>query len=270
MPGQANHSRRVAGLNDSCRPGPTACAGVVVRLSARPVGATLRLAGCLALAAATGLAQAADGAHQHAQPTVLAPGYADLEYSPPEPGTYALPPLGSAGDGAVFDSRGMPARVHEFLGDKIVVLSFIYTTCNDVNGCPLASHVLRGVQNRLLETPQLRDKVRLVSFSFDPRHDTPEVLADYSGYFRNPDFDWRFVTCGSEAELDPILDEYGQWVIRDYDAAGNPLGTLSHVLRVYLIDRARRIRNIYSVSFLHADTLLNDIRTLEMEAAQPG
>ena len=236
----------------------------------RGIGAAFRWAAGIALALGGGLAQAASSDHDHAQPQVLAPGYAELEYVPPEPGSYALPPLGPAGDGPVFDSGGNSVRVHDFLGDKIVVLSFIYTRCNDINGCPLASHVLRGVQNRLLETEDLRDSVRLVSFSFDPGHDTPEVLADYSGYFRKPDYDWRFVTCGSEEELDPILDEFGQWIIKDYDEEGNYLGTMSHVLRVYLIDRAKRIRNIYSVSFLHADTLLNDIRTLEMEASQPG
>lgn len=230
----------------------------------------LSAAGCVLLACLAGLAQAQSGAHEHPRPTVLAPGYADLEFSPPAPGSYNLPPLGTATDGQILDSSGQPARILDLLGDKIVVLSFIYTTCNDVNGCPLASHVLRGIQNRLLETPELRDRVRLVSFSFDPGHDTPAVLADYSGYFRKPDFDWRFVTCRSQDELEPVLDRYGQWVIRDYDAAGNYLGTMSHVLRVYLIDRAKRIRNIYSVSFLHADTLLNDIRTLEMETAQSG
>jgi cytochrome c peroxidase len=51
-------------------------------------------------------------------------------------------------------------------------------------------------------------------------------------------------------------------VRRDYDAEGNYLGTISHVLRVYLIDPQRRIRNLYSTSFLHADTLLADVETL--------
>ncbi|MEE8312062.1 MAG: cytochrome c peroxidase, partial [Candidatus Binatia bacterium] len=37
------------------------------------------------------------------------------------------------------------------------------------------------------------------------------------------------------------------------------------VLRVFVIDRERRIRNVYSSSFLHADTVLSDLRTLEME-----
>ncbi len=223
------------------------------------------LAGCSALCLGI-VAHAVDSAgHQHPRPTVLAPGYADLEFNPPRPGTYNLPPLGMAGDGAVLDSAAKRTRLYDLLGDKIVVLSFIYTTCNDVNGCPLASHVLRGVQNRLLESTDLSRRVRLLSFSFDPGHDTPDVLADYSRHFRKSGFDWRFLTCASEDELAPILEQFDQWVIKDYDDDGNYLGTISHNLRVYLIDRAKRIRNIYSVSFLHADTLLNDIRTLEME-----
>ena len=261
--------RRVVCRLRSGVPGPWTRGALAGRCSGAR-GTSFRLAACIALAVGAGPAHSASSAHDHPQPTVLAPGYADLEYSPPAPGTYSLPPLGPAGDGPVLDSGGKPARVHDFLGDKIVVLSFIYTTCNDVNGCPLASHVLRGVQNRLLESPELLDRVRLVSFSFDPGHDTPGVLADYSGYFRKADFDWQFLTCRSDDELEPILEQFGQWVIKDYDDEGNDLGSMSHVLRVYLIDQAKRIRNIYSVSFLHTDTLLNDIRTLEIEAAQPG
>ena len=199
--------------------------------------------------------------HTHAKPQVLAPGYGPLQFEPPLPGSYALPPLGVAADGDLLDSRGRATKLHELLDGRIAVLSFIYTTCSDINGCPLATHVLRGVQDRLLDAPGLSGHVRLISLSFDPVRDTPTVLARYSSYFRAPGFDWRFVTTRSQAELAPVLDAYGQWVIRDPEQ-----GALSHLLRVYLIDRERRIRNIYSVSFLHTDTLLNDIRTLLMES----
>lgn len=221
----------------------------------------------LIAALAWGCSQAGAAAeHEHPQPTVLAPGYADLEFTPPAAGSYLLPPLGSATDGEVLDSFGVPHNVHDLLGDKIVVLSFIFTTCSDINGCPLATHVLKGVQDRLMESADLRNDVRLISFSFDPTHDTPEVLQNYARHFRNAEFDWRFVTCRSEEALAPILSEFGQSVIKDYDLQGNALGTMSHVLRVYLIDRQKRIRNIYSTSFLHADTLANDIRTLVLES----
>jgi cytochrome oxidase Cu insertion factor (SCO1/SenC/PrrC family) len=205
---------------------------------------------------------AAQAPHEHPAPAVLAPGYTELEYQPPAAGSYALPPLGIAADGAVIEATGLPTRLHALFDGKLVVLSFIFTRCSDVNGCSLASFVLRSVQDRLLEDAELRDQVRLLSVSFDPTYDTPAVLERYAGYFRKPGFDWRFLTTPSEDQLAPILHAYDQWVQRDVDAAGAPLGNFSHILRVFLIDRDKRIRNIYTVSFLHADTVLNDLRTL--------
>lgn len=216
----------------------------------------------LCLAAAAG--RAADPAHHdHGDsPQVLAPGYSALQFDAPTPGSYELPALGRAADGVLLDSEGRKARLHAMYGDKTVVLSFIYTSCNDVNGCPLASFVLRQVQKRIGEDPALRDEVRLLSVSFDPRNDTPARMREYAERFRLPLCEWRFLTSESEEALQPVLDSYDQFVKKDYDASGRPLGTLSHVLRVFLIDRDMQIRNIYSPSFLHADVLAADIRTV--------
>jgi cytochrome c peroxidase len=201
--------------------------------------------------------------HNHPTQTVLAPGYADLEFTPPAPDTYTLPSLGVAADGDVLDVHGEAHRLHDLIGpDKVTVLSFIYTSCSDVNGCPLASYVLSRVQARVLREPRLKAQVRLLSLSFDPTHDTPATLARYAQSFVRDDFDWQFLTTSGDAALEPILDAYDQWMQRDYDAQGHPLGSMSHILRVYLIDGQRRIRNIYSVSFLHADVVVNDIESV--------
>lgn len=218
----------------------------------------LALLGCCAVSIAA-------APHEHAPPVVLAPGYEELEFEPPAAGSYQLPPMGAAADGSVLDTAGVPGRLHDYLGDKATVLSFIFTTCSDVNGCPLATYVMSGVQRAVLDDPALDGQVRLVSFSFDPEKDTPMALGQYGAQFRSAEFDWQFLTTRSEKELRPILDAYDQWVIRDYDEDGQYLGTMSHVLRVYLIDQDRQIRNIYSTSFLHADTVVNDLRTLLAE-----
>lgn len=197
---------------------------------------------------------------------MLAPGYAPLEFIAPEPGSYGLPTMGVASDGEVLDSDGNKVRLHDFIGDKPTVLSFIFTTCDDVNGCPLATYVMRSVQDALQADPLTANKARLVSFSFDPLFDTPEVIDAYGAQFRADGFDWQFLTTEGAATLDPILSAYDQWVIRDYDTNGEYMGTMSHILRVFLIDESRRIRNIYSTSFLHADTVANDVRSLLIEA----
>ena len=208
--------------------------------------------------------------HEHKPPVVLAPGYTPLSFAPPEPGSYTLPAMGSAADGAVIDSEGNSAQLHDFLGGKPTVLSFIFTTCDDVNGCPLATYVMRRVQDVLQADPATADKARLVSFSFDPIFDTPDVIAAYGAQFQDPEADWQFLTTKGAETLDPILRAYDQWVIRDFNENGEYQGTMSHILRVFLVDQDKRIRNIYSTSFLHADTVVNDVKSLIMENNSPG
>ena len=109
---------------------------------------------------------------------------------------------------------------------------------------------------------RLSDYVRLISLSFDRSNDTPEVLARYAGNFRKEDFDWQFLTTSSDTHLNSILRDYDQFIIEDVNESGKKVGSISHILRVYLIDQHRRIRNIYSVSFLHPDIIINDILTI--------
>ena len=201
-------------------------------------------------------------AEHRKEPQIRAPGYSALKFEAPEPGSYALPSLGQAANGSVIDDQGHPVRLRDLYRDKVTVLSFIYTSCPDINGCPLAAFVLKQVQNRVMSSDSLAAKVRLVSLSFDPLTDTPEVMLRYGNALRADGFDWRFLTSESEAALEPILESYSQSVIRDYDADGRYLGTISHILRVYLIDRQGRIRNIYSPSFLHTDILVADMETV--------
>jgi cytochrome c peroxidase len=200
-------------------------------------------------------------------------GYGALGYAPPEAGSYSLPPLFGAADGPVLAEDGTATRLHEVFGDRVVVLSFVYSSCSDVAGCPLATAVLHRIQQQLGSSPALAGRVRLVSLSFDPAHDTPEVMRLYGQGLRARAPEWRFLTTSSTMALQPVLAAYGQPVSVDYDAQGQALGTFSHLLRVYLIDPAKRVRNIYSVSFLHPELLIADIRTVLLEegdaAARP-
>ncbi len=195
--------------------------------------------------------------------------------APPVPGSYALPPLGSAADGSLIDSDGRRLRLHDLLGDRLVVMSFIYTSCPEATGCPLATHVLATVRARLSARPERRSGVRFVSVSFDPARDTPAAMSRYRASFvratdgAGSEPEWRFLTSASDEEIAPLLAAYGQAVQHDIDETGAALGTISHVLRVFVIDRDKRIRNVYSASFLHAEMLAADLETLALEGASP-
>ncbi|MFI3184671.1 MAG: cytochrome c peroxidase [Methylococcaceae bacterium] len=207
--------------------------------------------------------------NQASDQPALAPGYAALPFSAPLPGTYQLPPLGLAADGKVVNTDNKDLALYDLVGDKIVLLSFIYATCSDVNGCPLATMVLHKIKTHLQQEPALAKTLRLVTLSFNPEHDSPEVMRHYAEQLQGSGVEWQFLTTRSERELDPILQHYPQNAQKVYDAQGQFTGTFSHNLRVYLIDKNKQIRNIYSVSFLHPDTLINDIKTLLAEEQHP-
>jgi cytochrome c peroxidase len=199
----------------------------------------------------------------YADPSPAAsPSSERLEFIAPEPGTYHLPALGTAADGAVLNTEGKEVTLHDLMGDKVVLLSFIYATCNDVNGCPLATSVLHKIKNRLKKEPDLAKQLRLLTLSFNPEHDTPAMMKQYGQAFHEPGVEWRFLTTRSERQLLPILDSYKQTLEKVYDDQGRFTGTFSHILRVYLIDKDKQLRNIYSVSFLQPETLINDIKTV--------
>ena len=191
-----------------------------------------------------------------------------FDFDAPRPGTYRLPVVKPAADGAVLDATGAPRRLRDVLAGKVVVLSFIYTRCSDANGCPLATAVLHQLHAATAGDAELARHAKLVTLSFDPGHDTPETMAKYSGVAaaREPRSAWEFLTTTSDRELAPILAGYGQVIQRP---ASGPAGP-SHLLRVYLIDRQQRIRNIYGLDFLDPRLLIADVRTLLQENRSPS
>ena len=98
--------------------------------------------------------------------------------------------------------------------------------------------------------------------------DTPQVLALYGNDHADTaqHLDWDFLTTRSRRELMPILNGFGQDVGVDVDKqTGNPIGSYSHVLKVFLIDRQSKVREIYTTDYLLPAMVLNDIKTLLIE-----
>ena len=200
----------------------------------------------------------------------LAPGWGKLSFEAPAAGTYQLPALESAAGGRLLGTDNEPVELGNLLGEKVSLLSFIYRTCDDVNGCPLSTMVLYSVANRLAEQPELAKQLRLLTISFDPQGDTPEAMAEYEeSILGDAQLDWHVLTSESNAQIQPVLDAYQQSVVADPKSEDGK-GKFSHILRVYLIDQKKQIRNIYNLSFLHPDILVNDIKTLLMENADQG
>jgi cytochrome oxidase Cu insertion factor (SCO1/SenC/PrrC family) len=190
----------------------------------------------------------------------------DYDYETPAPGSYSLPVIKRAADGPALDSNGRSVRLHDVTHGRVTVLSFIYTRCSAAKACPYATGVLNQLHDISSKDAGLARDLRLVSMSFDPAGDTPKRMQAYSAWARGREnaAEWRFLTTASQAELQPILDAYGQVVDKRRNPK-DPQGPLYHTLRVYLIDREGQIRNIYSSGTLDPRLVLADVQTLLME-----
>lgn len=183
------------------------------------------------------------------------------EYTPPAPGTYTLPVIGTTTDHPLLDADGRPTTLRDAQGDRLAVVAFVYTACIEAAGCALSQAVLERVDRALAADPALARRTTLLTISFDPERDTPARMAVVRRFHR-PRTDWRFLTTRSEAELAPLLADFGQPVARLRLADGTWTGLFRHVLKVFLVDAAGAVRNVYSAGFLDPALVLNDLRTL--------
>lgn len=193
----------------------------------------------------------------------------DYDYDPPIPGSYVLPVVKPAVDGAILDSEGKSLNLRDLTHGRITILSFIYTRCTAAKACPYAVGVLDELHSLSANDPTLAKNMRLVSMSFDPGYDTPQRLAVYAEGVREKKSgcEWRFATAKSRTELESILNGYDQAVDKRSNES-DPQGPLYHILRVFLIDREGRIRNVYSSGTLDPRLLLADVKTLLLEEAR--
>jgi len=186
-----------------------------------------------------------------------------MSLSYPDAGSYELPPLKSAGDGEIVTSTGTVTTLHELYAGKLVVLSLIYTRCADAQGCPWTTALLSIARKRLdRDEPEISPRARFITLSFDPKHDSPDIMRRYGEPFAQGR-DWVFATTDSPAALAPILRAYGQDLRPDSSPAAG--AGLAHLLRVFLIDENQFIRNIYGASVLDPALLVSDLKTLVLE-----
>lgn len=134
-----------------------------------------------------------------------------------------------APDFELVDQGGGKVALADLRG-KLVLLDFIYTTCQ--GPCPILTSAHVTLQRML--SPELRARTRFVSISLDPVRDTPTVLRAYA-LARGADLvDWSFLTGDPEA-VARVIQGYGVGTMR------RPDGQIDHLVATFLIDAEGRI-----------------------------
>jgi protein SCO1/2 len=135
---------------------------------------------------------------------------------------------------SLTERTGRTVTLQDLRG-KVWIADFIFTSC--AGTCPAMTAQMQKLQESLP-----RD-IEFVSFSVDPRRDTPDVLARYAKQFNADPVRWMFLTGERQKLYD--LSIKGFKLALD-DSQGTETEPITHSSRFVLIDREGRILGYYS------------------------
>ena len=118
------------------------------------------------------------------------------------------------------------------------IVDFVYTRC--ITLCSALSGTFQQLQDVIsIDHDAGRPTVQLLSISFDPEHDTPDVLAAYGQQHHANASLWRFAAPVQVHDLQKLLQHYGVIVIPD------GLGGYEHNAALLVLDSHGRLMRIY-------------------------
>lgn len=132
-------------------------------------------------------------------------------------------------DFALVNQDGKRIHLTSYQGDVLLV-TFIYTRCPFPTFCPLVSRNFAQIYAQLRQDPAIGSKkIRLLSVSFDPKHDTPAVLKRYAETFEsttggNPFDRWQFAAVPAK-ELPKVANFFGLYYSISGDQIVHSLST---------------------------------------------
>lgn len=139
-----------------------------------------------------------------------------VRYEPPPGMSAPVPKESKEGESVVDvlleDQDAKPLKISDYRG-KVLVLTFIYTRCPIPEFCPRMMKNFQDLENLIESDPDLREKGRLLSVSFDVEFDRPDVLQAFGSAFvkdrgTGPFARWRLAT-GTKEQVGRLGQFFG-------------------------------------------------------------
>jgi protein SCO1/2 len=145
---------------------------------------------------------------------------------------------------------GQPVSLSDFRGQAIA-LTFFFTRCPIPEFCPRLSRNFQEAAGKLKSMENAPTNWHLISVSFDPEHDTPEVLKAYGSSYRYDPAHWSFLTGPKDkiAELARLCDVKFQ--------ADN--GLFNHNFRTLIIDASNHLQMVFPTSGNISDSIVQEL-----------
>jgi protein SCO1/2 len=176
-----------------------------------------------------------------------------LAHRPRDPN---LPDLGMVPPFQLVDDRGEPVTADVFRGHPTVV-SFLFTRCDTI--CPVTTMKMARIQEKTFDKG---DQIKLVSFSVDPKYDTPERLAEYAKRYKADPTRWRFITGDYDTIYRLVEGPFMSSMMREPDRP-NGVPNIAHGGYFILVDGDLHLRGTYdSGDIQRLDQLIRDARYL--------
>ncbi len=140
-------------------------------------------------------------------------------------------------DYAFTNQFGNAFHLREYRG-KVLVFNFIFTRCPLPDFCPRASSGIADTMRLLKSRPSVPGNWRMLSLSFDPVADTPEVLKQYGERFGCDPAYWTIGT-GAFDQLQPLGSHFGLYFARNVTPDNQ-----NHNLRTVVVDAQGRVSDI--------------------------
>jgi protein SCO1/2 len=131
---------------------------------------------------------------------------------------------------------GQAVSTGQFKGEAVGI-TFIFTRCPLPNFCPKMTSNFQEVQKKLLGMQNGSTNWHLLTISFDPEFDTPEILKAYAERYKADSKHWSFLT-GDISEIATISEQFGQMFWKDE-------GALNHNLRTAVIDASGKVQKVF-------------------------
>lgn len=154
---------------------------------------------------------------------------------------HELPPvLDTLPDFTLSRADGGTTRLADLVG-KPWVANFIFTRCH--GNCP---RLTEEMSNLVDPREESGTTVGRVSFTVDPEHDRPEVLAQYVRTRGITDEEWLFLT-GDPEEMRTLFVEGFKLGFGGPQEPASAVEPIIHTTRFVLVDDEARIRGYYDV-----------------------
>jgi protein SCO1/2 len=152
---------------------------------------------------------------------------------------YHVPtPAESVPDFSLLNQSGRIVHLEQFRG-KVLLITFIYTRCPLADYCPKMSRNFAQIDETLAADPAVYAKTHLLSISFDPSYDKPDVLRSYGGaytgrYTKEKFAHWDFAA-PSEKDLAKVTEFFNVGVTPGENK------TLTHSLSTLLVGKDGKV-----------------------------